>query len=133
MSRKSNCEERLKALDQIETEVLNAMQGAGFTIAELSKDRPTMRQAEIQATSFIAGLQSVECRILREIQHLERMTSGSTHSGSPYSSRKSVDLAHHRLAHVRSKLDELAAKVRQEITQFDGVNGNESAPEGNNQ
>lgn len=103
----NNSAERLKALDDIEKDLLNSVKAAGQAIQELAKDKPSNKLVETHSTTFIQGIQSVESGIMKEILYLSQFSTGQAHEGSCYVARKTLDMAWHRLEHARAKINQL--------------------------
>lgn len=97
----------LKALDNIEKDLCNAIHSAGLAIQELGKDKPSIKQVESHSNAFLKTLQSVESHIFQQILNLNQVSTGQAHEGSVYASQKVLNMARHRHEHVRSKLGEL--------------------------
>nr|CAG4641393.1 EOG090X0LXA [Eulimnadia texana] len=99
--------ERLQALDSVEKEIANALQCAGQSLLELSKDKPSMKQVESHASQFHKALNHVESELSKHINYLTQVSTGQPHEGSAYGSQKMWKMAWHRLEHTRSRLQEL--------------------------
>ncbi|XP_034237435.1 mediator of RNA polymerase II transcription subunit 11 [Thrips palmi] len=99
--------EKIQELDSIEKDVITCIQSAGQALQELSKDKSNVKQAEIQTNQFLKTLSSVESRLHTQINYLTQVSTGQPHEGSGYASQKVLQMAWHRLEHVRSRINEL--------------------------
>ncbi|XP_054168877.1 mediator of RNA polymerase II transcription subunit 11-like [Oppia nitens] len=99
--------ERLKKLDVIEQQLCQSIQSASAALAELGKDKPSIKQVETQSTQFLKALESIDNDISKQIQYLTRVSTGQAHEGSSYASMKVNHMAWHRLEHSRTRLNDL--------------------------
>ncbi|KAJ1524507.1 hypothetical protein ONE63_010999 [Megalurothrips usitatus] len=99
--------EKIQALDNIEKDIITCIQSAGQALQELSKDKSNLKQAEGQTNQFLKTLNSVESRLHDQINYLTQVSTGQPHEGSGYASQKVLQMAWHRLEHVRSRVNEL--------------------------
>jgi len=99
--------DRLRQLELIERDLASGLQSAGQAVQELSKDKPSMKQVESQASSFLKTLEKVESSISKQILYLTQVSTGQPHEGSCYASQKVLNMAWHRLEHSKSRLNEL--------------------------
>ncbi|WAR28319.1 MED11-like protein [Mya arenaria] len=88
--------ERLQQLETIEKDVSNAILSAGKALEELSKEKPQMKMIENHTTGFMKTLEGVEVGLMKQINYL---------------TQKDLLMGYHRMAHVRSRLEELE-KIR---------------------
>lgn len=105
---------------------------SGQALQELSKDKSNVKHAETQTNQFLKTLSLVESRLHEQINYLTQVStgknqlrctvlyngfsrkqskplliSGQPHEGSGYASQKVLQMAWHRLEHVRSRINEL--------------------------
>ncbi|XP_059481668.1 mediator of RNA polymerase II transcription subunit 11 [Neocloeon triangulifer] len=99
--------DRLQVLNQIETDVIACMQSAGQALLELSKEKSSLKQAETHTTQFLKTLNNVETKLSDQINYLTQVSTGQPHEGSGYASAKVLQMAWHRLEHVRSRINNL--------------------------
>ncbi|XP_011495797.1 PREDICTED: mediator of RNA polymerase II transcription subunit 11 [Ceratosolen solmsi marchali] len=99
--------ERIQILEAIEKDIITCLQSAGQAFMELSKDKSNSKQAEGQTHQFIKTLGLVESKLSEQINYLTQVSTGQPHEGSGYESQKVLQMAWHRLQHVRSRVDEL--------------------------
>ncbi|XP_052782789.1 mediator of RNA polymerase II transcription subunit 11-like [Mya arenaria] len=103
--------ERLQQLETIEKDVSNAILSAGKALEELSKEKPQMKMIENHTTGFMKTLEGVEVGLMKQINYLTQVSTGQPHEGSCYAAQKDLLMGYHRMAHVRSRLEELE-KIR---------------------
>ncbi|XP_061171745.1 mediator of RNA polymerase II transcription subunit 11-like [Saccostrea cucullata] len=121
----SSTVERLKQLEAVEGDIVNAIQSAGSALQELSKDKPVMKNVESHTTTFIKTLVDVEKKLTGHINYLTQVSTGQPHEGSSYAPQKDLLLAYHRIDHIRSRLNDLERVTaepvvhRQQLTQSD--------------
>jgi len=99
--------ERLTALDSVEKDILNCLQSAGQALAELSKEKPSIKQVDGHTSHFLKTLNHVEVELGKHINYLTQVSTGQAHEGSSYASQKILQMAWHRSAHAKSSLLEL--------------------------
>ncbi|CAB3360078.1 Hypothetical predicted protein [Cloeon dipterum] len=99
--------DRLQVLSQIENDVISCMQSAGQALMELSKEKSSVKQAETQTQQFLKTLNSLESKLSDQISYLTQVSTGQPHEGSGYASAKVLQMAWHRLEHVRSRINNL--------------------------
>lgn len=76
-------------------------------LLELSKEKSGQKQAEANTTQFLRTLSQVESKLSDQINYLTQVSTGQPHEGSGYASQKVLQMAWHRLEHVRSWVNEL--------------------------
>lgn len=76
-------------------------------LLELSKEKSSQKQAETNSTQFLRTLNHVESKLSDQINYLTQVSTGQPHEGSGYASQKVLQMAWHRLEHVRSWVNEL--------------------------
>ncbi|XP_071492722.1 mediator of RNA polymerase II transcription subunit 11-like [Diadema setosum] len=103
----SSFEDRLKQLENIETDIACVVQNAGKVVLELSKDRPVEKQIETNTKTFVKTLESVEKRLTEQINYLSQVSTGQPHEGSSYPAQKEAQMAIHRLENAKTKLMEI--------------------------
>lgn len=74
---------------------------------ELGKEKSSQKQAESNTTQFLRTLSQVESKLSDQINYLTQFSTGQPHEGSGYASQKVLQMAWHRLEHVRSWVNEL--------------------------
>lgn len=74
---------------------------------ELSKEKSSQKNAETQTAQFLKSLQNVEMKLSEQINYLTQVSTGQPHEGSGYASAKVLQMAWHRISHVRSRVREL--------------------------
>ncbi|XP_014277352.1 mediator of RNA polymerase II transcription subunit 11 [Halyomorpha halys] len=99
--------ERIQVLDTIEKDIVTCLHSAGTALMELSKEKSSLKQAESQTHLFLKTLGQVESKLTEQINYLTQVSTGQPHEGSIYASQKVLQMAWHRLEHVRSRLNEL--------------------------
>lgn len=110
--------EKLKALDQIENQVLQIMQCATQGLTEFAKDKPSVKNVESQVNHFLKALENVEKSVSEQLRYLSQTSTLQPHEGSSYSSMKVNQMASQRLEHVKSCLNELEHLKMQHQIQF---------------
>ncbi|CAH0556425.1 unnamed protein product [Brassicogethes aeneus] len=105
--------ERIQVLDSIEKDIITCLHSAGQVMAELSKEKSSLKQAENHTQMFLKTLGAVESKLTDQINYLTQVSTGQPHEGSGYASQKVLQMAWHRLEHARSRVNELdRIKVR---------------------
>lgn len=99
--------ERIQGLEEIEKEIIACLQSAGQALLELSKEKSSQKHAETNSTQFLRTLSQVENKLSDQINYLTQVSTGQPHEGSGYASQKVLQMAWHRLEHVRSWVNEL--------------------------
>lgn len=99
--------ERIQILDDIEKDIITCLQCAAQALLELSKEKSGQKQAETNTSQFLRTLSQVESKLSDQINYLTQVSTGQPHEGSGYASQKVLQMAWHRLEHVRSWVNEL--------------------------
>ncbi|KAG6455817.1 mediator of RNA polymerase II transcription subunit 11 [Manduca sexta] len=99
--------ERIQVLDDIEKDIITCLQCAAQALLELSKEKSGQKQAEANTSQFLRTLSQVESKLSDQINYLTQVSTGQPHEGSGYASQKVLQMAWHRLEHVRSWVNEL--------------------------
>ncbi|KAI8114982.1 Mediator of RNA polymerase II transcription subunit 11 [Lucilia cuprina] len=99
--------EKIHVLDEIEKEIILCLQSAGLALQELSKEKSSQKNAETQTQQFTKSLSNVEMKLSEQINYLTQVSTGQPHEGSGYASAKVLQMAWHRISHVRSRVREL--------------------------
>lgn len=99
--------ERITVLDDIEKEIITCLQCAAQALLELGKEKSSQKQAESNTSQFLRTLSQVESKLSDQINYLTQVSTGQPHEGSGYASQKVLQMAWHRLEHVRSWVNEL--------------------------
>ena len=97
----------LAQLEQIERDLVNALQSAGTSLQELGKDKPSLKQVEQHSTQFLRTLEIIDQSISKQLIYLTQVSTGQTHEGSCYGHQKKLNMAQHRLEHARNRLQML--------------------------
>lgn len=87
--------------------VLIITQFLAQALLELSKEKSGQKQAESNTSQFLRTLSQVESKLSEQINYLTQVSTGQPHEGSGYASQKVLQMAWHRLEHVRSWVNEL--------------------------
>lgn len=146
--------ERIQILDDIEKDIITCLQCAGtyidmnfldifeffmrlsllkctFTLKfpaqallELSKEKSGQKQAETNTSQFLRTLSQVESKLSDQINYLTQVSTGQPHEGSGYASQKVLQMAWHRLEHVRSWVNELDRLKASHLAASRTVSGN---------
>lgn len=99
--------DRLRQLDQIENDLVSALCNAGQSLQELSKDEPNAKMVERETNNFLKTLERVENEISKQLIYLTQVSTGQTHEGSCYGHQKVLNMANHRLDHLKNKVQDL--------------------------
>ncbi|XP_072936682.1 mediator of RNA polymerase II transcription subunit 11 [Epargyreus clarus] len=99
--------EKIQILDDIEKDIITCLQCAAQALLELGKEKSSQKQAESNTTQFLRTLSQVESKLSDQINYLTQFSTGQPHEGSGYASQKVLQMAWHRLEHVRSWVNEL--------------------------
>ncbi|KAI2810637.1 hypothetical protein RDWZM_002445 [Blomia tropicalis] len=103
----SNSNERMRILDQIESNVYQIMTFATQALNEFGKDKPSIKNVESQVNQFLKSLENVETSVSKQLQYLSKVSTLHPHEGSCYASNKVKQMSNQRLELVRSRLNEL--------------------------
>ncbi|KAF8793580.1 mediator of RNA polymerase II transcription subunit 11-like [Argiope bruennichi] len=115
--------EKLQQLEQLEKELANALQAASQTVLELSKEKPSLKQAETFTSTFLKSLETVETGLSQNITYLTQVSTGQAHEGSSYASQKMMQMAWHRLKHSQSRLNDLERLKNKQIQENNALLG----------
>lgn len=85
--------EKIQALDLIEKEIILCIQSAGNALQELSKEKPSQKNAENHTNQFLKSLNSIENKLSDQINYLLQVSTTHAHEGSGYSSAKNLQMA----------------------------------------
>ncbi|XP_015923570.1 mediator of RNA polymerase II transcription subunit 11 [Parasteatoda tepidariorum] len=107
--------EKLKQLEALEKDLAAALHAASQGILELSKEKPSVKQAETYSTTFLKTLENVEAGLSKNITYLTQVSTGQAHEGSSYASQKVMQMAWHRLKHSQTRLAELERLKNQHL------------------
>ncbi|XP_054707875.1 mediator of RNA polymerase II transcription subunit 11-like isoform X1 [Uloborus diversus] len=99
--------DKLKQLEGLEKDLAAALHAASQAVLELSKEKPSVKQAETYSSTFLKTLENVENGLSKHITYLTQVSTGQAHEGSSYASQKMMQMAWHRFKHTQSKLIEL--------------------------
>ena len=110
--------DRQQQLVEIERQIASALQSAGQAMQELSKDKPSIKQMEAHTNSYVKTLEKVESGLYKQIEYLTQVSTSQPHEGSSYAAQKDVQMARHRLEHVKSRVNDLErTRAEQRIRQ----------------
>lgn len=73
----------------------------------MSKDKSSLKLSEGQTHQFLKTLNLVESKLTEQINYLTQVSTGQPHEGSGYASQKVLQMAWHRLEHIRSQINKL--------------------------
>ncbi|XP_053696040.1 mediator of RNA polymerase II transcription subunit 11 [Sabethes cyaneus] len=99
--------DKIQVLDSIEKEVILCLQSAGQALLELSKEKTSQKATETHTNQFLKSLNSVESKLSEQINYLTQVSTGQPHEGSGYAAAKVLQMAWHRIQHVKSRIKEL--------------------------
>lgn len=85
--------EKIQALDAIEKDIVLCIQSAGNALQELSKEKPSQKNAENHTNQFLKSLNSIENKLSDQINYLIQVSTTHAHEGSGYSSAKNLQMA----------------------------------------
>uniref|UniRef100_T1JTH8 Mediator of RNA polymerase II transcription subunit 11 n=1 Tax=Tetranychus urticae TaxID=32264 RepID=T1JTH8_TETUR len=103
----NSTQDSIRALGHVEQELCQGMQSASAALAELAKDKPSLKQVETNTNAFMKSLQIVEANLCQHLVGINQISTGQTHEGSVYSVKKINNMAWHRLSHVTSELNKI--------------------------
>lgn len=115
--------EKLQQLEHLEKELANAVHAASQAILELSKEKPSLKQAETFSSTFLKSLENVENGLSKNITYLTQVSTGQAHEGSSYASQKMMQMAWHRLKHSQSRLNDLERLKNKHIQENNSLMG----------
>ncbi len=98
---------RIEQLDAIEQDVVNVLASAGQFLQDLTKDRPSQKNADQVCQQVMSAVKAVDLKLSEQIRYLTQVSTGHPHEGSSYPSQKILQTAWHRLEHARSRVSEL--------------------------
>jgi len=98
---------KLHLLEETEQRIAKCLEFAGQALNELSKDKPSGKNAESLTSQFVKSLESIENDLSSQINYLTTVSTGQPHEGSCYAAQKDLQMAQHRQEHVKSRLNEL--------------------------
>jgi len=134
---------RLQQLETIEREIASALHSAGQALTELSREKVGGKTVENHTNHFLKTLESVENGLAKHISDLTQVSTSAPHEGSSYAAQKDLQMALHRLEHVRSRLAEMersrgdnlrlgALGMQRGMSLPEGVHGQGRMPQGPN-
>ncbi|XP_073941806.1 mediator complex subunit 11 [Choristoneura fumiferana] len=123
--------ERIQVLDDIEKDIITCLQCAAQALLELGKEKSSQKQAETNTSQFLRTLSQVESKLSDQINYLTQVSTGQPHEGSGYASQKVLQMAWHRLEHVRSWVNELDRLKASHLAATNGRSVTSSVPNGN--
>uniref|UniRef100_A0A336MQI1 Mediator of RNA polymerase II transcription subunit 11 n=1 Tax=Culicoides sonorensis TaxID=179676 RepID=A0A336MQI1_CULSO len=99
--------EKIEVLDSIEKDIITCLQSAGQVLQELGKDKSSLKSVENHTSQFLKSLNQVETKLTEQVNYLTQVSTGQPHEGSGYASAKVLQMAWHRIHHVKSRVREL--------------------------
>lgn len=87
--------------------IIYSINVSAHALLELGKEKSSQKQAETHTSQFLRTLSQVESKLSDQINYLTQVSTGQPHEGSGYASQKVLQMAWHRLEHVRSWVNEL--------------------------
>ncbi|CBY33574.1 unnamed protein product [Oikopleura dioica] len=84
-------EGKLKALDQIEKQLVSAIKNCGQVIGELGNEKISEKNAVKMTDKFIKEIDEVEGALTNQIHYLSQVTCSTTHEGSVYGQQKEME------------------------------------------
>ena len=79
----------------------------GQALLELSKEKTSQKATETHTNQFLKSLNIVESKLSEQINYLTQVSTGQPHEGSGYAAAKVLQMAWHRIQHVKSRIKEL--------------------------
>ncbi|XP_053674975.1 mediator of RNA polymerase II transcription subunit 11 [Anopheles nili] len=122
--------DKIQALDHIERELILCLQSAGAALMELSKEKTSQKATETNVNQFLKSLNNVETKLSEQINYLTQVSTGQPHEGSGYASAKVLQMAWHRIQHVKSRIKELE-ECKMRYIQANRIQGNRVGPNQN--
>jgi mediator of RNA polymerase II transcription subunit 11 len=98
---------RLNQLENVEIQIAKALDFSGQALNELAKDKANNKTTESHTSQFIKALETIETDLAAQINYLTTVSTGQPHEGSSYAAQKDLQMAQHRMEHVKSRLGEL--------------------------
>lgn len=80
---------------------------SGQALLELSKEKTSQKATETHTNQFLKSLNIVESKLSEQINYLTQVSTGQPHEGSGYAAAKVLQMAWHRIQHVKSRIKEL--------------------------
>ncbi|XP_058826349.1 mediator of RNA polymerase II transcription subunit 11 [Topomyia yanbarensis] len=99
--------DKIQVLDSIEKELILCLQSAGQALLELSKEKTSQKATETHTNQFLKSLNIVESKLSEQINYLTQVSTGQPHEGSGYAAAKVLQMAWHRIQHVKDRIKEL--------------------------
>ncbi|XP_065220766.1 mediator of RNA polymerase II transcription subunit 11-like [Planococcus citri] len=99
--------EKIKALDDIEKDIITCLQSAGQAFNELSKEKTSQKQVENHTNNFLKVLGNVETKLTDQINYLIQGSTGQPHEGSVYGTERVRKMLLQRLEHAERRVTEL--------------------------
>lgn len=112
-------------------ELVNVTLISAQALLELSKEKSGQKQAETNTSQFLRTLNQVESKLSDQINYLTQVSTGQPHEGSGYASQKVLQMAWHRLEHVRSWVNELDRLKASHLAATNRTVSTASVPNGN--
>jgi len=121
MSKNAEQMSKLQTLANVEIQIGKALEYSAMVLNELSREKQITKTADNNTTQFLKALESIETELSAQINYLTTISTGQPHEGSGYAAQKDLQMAQHRLEHVKSRLtelDQLRIDHKQELQQL---------------
>nr|XP_002127165.1 mediator of RNA polymerase II transcription subunit 11-like [Ciona intestinalis] len=102
-----NVSNRIKKLEDIEKKITTAIQSAGLTFQELSKEKPTDRLIEKHSSTFTQSLDEVETEMASQISYLSQVATNQQHEGSSYAARNKAQQSKEVISHLSTQVGDM--------------------------
>lgn len=103
-----NAPDRLKALEEIEKKITNALNNAALALQELGKDRPVEKNVEKHTGSYMKALEEVETDMLMQINYLTQVATSQQHEGSCYAAQKRVQMLKDTISEIEKQVENMS-------------------------
>uniref|UniRef100_H2YNC8 Mediator of RNA polymerase II transcription subunit 11 n=1 Tax=Ciona savignyi TaxID=51511 RepID=H2YNC8_CIOSA len=103
----NNVANRIKKLEEIEKKITSAIQSAGLTFQELSKDKLNDRLIEKHTNTFTTSMDEVDTEMATQISYLSQVATNQQHEGSCYDSRKKWQLNKDLISQLSTEVDNM--------------------------
>ena len=104
-----NVSNKMKKLEEIEKKICSAIQSAGLTLQELSKDKPNDKGIEKHTHTFTQSLEDVETELAKQINYLAQVATNQQHEGSSYAAHYRQQISEDVLSMFVNEVDSMIA------------------------
>jgi|ERR1712136_657256 len=104
-----NVSNKMKKLEEIEKKICTAIQSAGLTLQELSKDKPNDKGIEKHTHTFTQSLEDVETELAKQINYLAQVATNQQHEGSSYAAHYRQQISEDVLSMFVNEVDSMIA------------------------